>query len=340
VTALDAAASALGVPALTVVGTLGGSRRSEVWRVAAPDLPGGTAIVKHHLQPDSRTWVRESAGLAAADGTRTPRLLAVTQDPTVVVMSDLGDGASVADLLLGTDPQAAAAGVRAWAGAVAEVQESTVDRLDDFVAALGDLPPHGTIAEVDGLAGALEGLAATHGLPWSDRVTGALAEHAAPLEDPDEQRFSPGDTCPDNNVQTATGLHLIDLEFAEVRHRAWEAAYLRVPWPTCWCAWAIPDEVARAASAPFGASPDDVDRATLVWCLLSSSWFLAGALDPTSVNSDTERRPGRWTLVLSRLALASRLPGPAALTSYAGALRDELAARWGEHPLVLAPAFR
>lgn len=339
-TALEAAAEVLGVPALTVVDTLGGSARSEVWRVAAPDLPGGTAIVKHHLEPENRTWVRESAGLAAAGGLRTPRLLGVCEDPAVLVMTDLGEGPNLADLLLGTDPRAAADGVRDWAATVAAVQEGTVDRVDDFVAALGDVPAHSTMAEVAGLAAVLEGLSARHGLPWSDRVTAALAEHAAPLADPGEQRFSPGDTCPDNNVRTADGLHLIDLEWAEVRHRAWEAAYLRVPWPTCWCAWAIPEEVAVAAAAPFAASPDDVDRATLLWCLLTSSWFLAGALDPTSVNSDTDRRPGRWALVLSRLSLAARLPGPAALTSYAAALRDELAARWGEHPLVPAPAFR
>ncbi|MFC5179226.1 hypothetical protein [Nocardioides taihuensis] len=339
-TALEAAAAALGVPSLSVVDTLGGSARSEVWRVSAPDLPRGTAIVKHHLQPERRTWVRESAGLAAAAGTRTPRLLAVVDDPAVVVMSDLGDGPNLADLLLGTDPRAAADGVRDWAEAVALVQEETVGRVGDFAAALGDLAAHSTMAEIDALPATLEETAARHALPWSDRVTAALGEHAAPLDDPAAQRFSPGDTCPDNNVRTPAGLHLIDLEFAEVRHRAWEAAYLRVPWPTCWCAWAIPDEVALTAAAPFEASADDVDRATLLWCLLSVSWFLAGALDPTSVNSDTERRPGRWTLVLSRLDLAARLPGPAALTSWAAALRDELAARWGEHPLVLAPAFR
>ena len=57
--------------------------------------------------------------------------------------------------------------------------------------------------------------------------------------------LTPGDTCPDNNVLTEAGVVLFDFEAAAIRHLAWDAAYLRVPWPSCWCAWRLPEDVAR-----------------------------------------------------------------------------------------------
>ena len=62
---------------------------------------------------------------------------------------------------------------------------------------------------------------------------------------------------------------LVDFEGAEWRHVAWDVAYLRVPWPTCWCSWRMPDAVAeppstgtaRLAAAAAGASRDARVRA-------------------------------------------------------------------------------
>ena len=59
--------------------------------------------------------------------------------------------------------------------------------------------------------------------------------------------LSPADVCPDNNLLLPDGCRLIDFEWAEVRHPAWDAAYLAVPWPTCWCSWRIPDASAERA---------------------------------------------------------------------------------------------
>ena len=150
----------------------------------------------------------------------------------------------------------------------------------------------------------------------------------------------------------AAGLTLLDFEFAEIRHHAWEAAYLRAPWPSCWCAWQVPEGLSAIAldayvGAAFGVhgSPAtferDVDLATLLWCVDTCTWYLRAALEPWKPhNTDDDRIPGRRTPVLSRLDLATRLPGPEPLVGWIGALRTELVARWGEHPLRLAPAFR
>src|SRR2546429_3760393 len=65
--------------------------------------------------------------------------------------------------------------------------------------------------------------------------------------------LTPADACPDNNVRTAGGLVLIDFEGAQWRHIAWDVAYLAVPWPSCWCAWQLPADVAARAVEAYRA---------------------------------------------------------------------------------------
>src|SRR5206468_9308469 len=63
--------------------------------------------------------------------------------------------------------------------------------------------------------------------------------------------LTPGDTCPDNDVQVADGLVLIDFEDAQWRHVVWDVAYLTVPFPSCWCSWRLPAEVTARAVAAY-----------------------------------------------------------------------------------------
>src|SRR3546814_15672777 len=76
-------------------------------------------------------------------------------------------------------------------------------------------------------------------LPLVDELAGLLLEVATPLEREERWVVTPGDTCPDNNLLPDGVAHLMDFEFAEVRHPAWDAAYLTLPWQTCWFAWQV-----------------------------------------------------------------------------------------------------
>ncbi|MFI5627667.1 hypothetical protein ACIA03_29690 [Nocardioides sp. NPDC051685] len=348
--ALAVAAEILEVDQVEQVAELGGSRRSVVRRVRAG---AETYIVKEYLTPEDMTWRREAAGLEAADGVRAPRLLGVSEDPTIVVMSDLGTGSNVADLLLSADAQAAGAGMVAWAEAIGEMQRHTTGRLDVFREALGDgIRADATAAEIETIARHLRERAAKSDLPWSESVPDALTEAMEPLLAETDQALTPGDPCPDNNLVGPDGLTLLDFEFAEIRHRAWEGAYLHVPWPSCWCCWQVPDGWAGKAlgtyvDATYGsAGPPstferDLDLATLLWCIQSTTWFLVGALqDGLEYNLDDDRMPGRRTIVLSRLDLVTRTAGPEPLLTWAADVRKELAARWQDRPLRMAPAFR
>lgn len=68
------------------------------------------------------TWSREAAGLKAAAGVRAPRLIGLSADPAVVVMSDLGSGLNVADALLGSETGLGRDQILAWAQAIGELQ--------------------------------------------------------------------------------------------------------------------------------------------------------------------------------------------------------------------------
>ena len=91
--AVAAASAALG-RSLTDLGGLGGSQRSGV----RPARDGtSTVVVKSYAAGSRESWAREAVGLGVAGALGlAPRLLAVSDEPPVMVMEDLGSAASVA----------------------------------------------------------------------------------------------------------------------------------------------------------------------------------------------------------------------------------------------------
>jgi hypothetical protein len=192
------------------------------------------------------------------------------------------------------------------------------------------------------------------GLTMSDAAIAAL--RALPHRIGGAVALSPADTCPDNNVETPDGLVLVDFESATVRPVAWDLAYLVVPWPTCWCAWRLPDALSADALATWRArsglnvSTMDIGRAVIVWALITTGWFLGRALDGVrGMGRDDRTGPDRRALLLHRLGLltdAVKTPlAPVAelvdpeLRTLAARLRTTLVRDWGEQQLPLPPAL-
>lgn len=165
--------------------------------------------------------------------------------------------------------------------------------------------------------------------------------------------LTPADACPDNNVRTADGLALLDFEGAQWRHVAWDVAYLRVPWPTCWCSWRMPDEVGarafdayRETATPF--IPDvagvqferDVSAAAVGWALITTTWFIDNALGSDPLLNPDKPTPTRRAMIAHRLAAAARSTELPALAELCAALGTALAERWGDVPLAFAPVYR
>lgn len=357
---LDDVAQSLPGVAIEPAGDLGGSDRSSVRRARAvwPDGRMKDVIVKRFDEPES--WAREVAALTVLpESAPAPRLLATNLSPPAVVMTDLGEGASVADLLLGRSAEAAAAAVSGWAEAIAAVHSAALGTKDRFDAEMqarvdpGTGPLTSLAGKVEKVITELRAACAPLGIVVSEALADAFRAEIDQLEKPALATLSPGDACPDNNVLVSGRLWLVDFEHAEWRHVAWDAAYLRVPWPTCWCSWRLPSDVtdnaiaryreAMTAHMPYvgtAAFDRDIAAATDLWSVLYSSWFLPLTLAADPIAASGLHSPRRRALLLHRLATTREQSLSSEIAQFAAGLRAALVSRWGEIPLPLAPAFR
>jgi len=357
--ALVAAVESLSGHAVRTWEPLTSSSRSLVARVTLN--PAGTLIVKVPNSPGPG-HVRERAALEvlkALDARNVPRLLAAGDDPPLVLLEDVGSGLSLADHLLSDDPARAALAVRRWAESIARLQSGSLSAGPQFEAALRVLSPadppamDSTRESVTQAAATLAELLPQLGV---EPATAALEEFvAAAALDEGPRALTPGDACPDNNVQRGDEVVLIDFEWAEYRHVAWEAAYLTVPWPTCWCSWRLPAEVTAEAVAawqaclsPFLSSeaaaglPESVRRATAAWALITTAWSLPRAVNEDNLAPGRPQRPqpDRRAVIQNRLSVAvAHTPVSSELHRLAAETLHATQERWGARELPLAPAW-
>ncbi|OLT15011.1 hypothetical protein BJF80_11665 [Serinicoccus sp. CUA-874] len=346
---------------------LGGSTRSEVTRhevVRGPAAWGSSVVVKRFLpQPEGRSaamgWRREMVGLRHLRG--TPELLLADEEAQVLVMEDLGAGATLADALLGADPGAAWGHTVAWAGtlggSLAAGPESLARARDDLGSALlaedrrwqEDYPRRGVEHLVD-VAGLRSGRAA---------VAQALDVVDELRHDTDRHVLGPGDACPDNAVLTPSGVRLLDVEGAGVRHVAYEAAYAAEPFSTCWCVFTPPGGLTEATLTAFTREaerslpglaadprwPRQVRAAVALWVLSGTLWLLDGAVADRTMAPEGRTGPAFRALLLHRWgwvarACAEELPDVAALCEEATVwARRSWASARGRLELPGYPAF-
>ncbi|KQY46292.1 phosphotransferase [Cellulomonas sp. Root137] len=339
--------AALGVP-VTDPQPLAGSDRSVVLRA---HVPGSTVVVKKYPDGTSSSFLREVAGLTALD--HTPELLAVDRDRGLVVMSDLGAGPTLADLLLGDDSASAWDGALSWVEALGDALGRSRAGTPAFAAALGELAADEPSAAAR--VGVRRLLADVLGLP-ADPAVGAELDAIATLDhrDPATDVVSPTDTCPDNAIRTPDGWRFLDLEGATVHHVAYDAAYAAMPFSTCWCVFDPPPGftdrlLGRFTTALAPHLPDvvrepgwtlAVDRACAAWILAMTGWLIDGAdedrprVGPPGVPSPSYRQllTTRWRWGAVRLHTS--LPGVAGLLGAAAAWADE---EWGESAAPVGP---
>jgi hypothetical protein len=270
------------------------------------------------------------------------------------VLTDAGSGPSVADALLGDDSDEAAEAVGRWAEAVATLHRTSRGLRAEFQRALDDRAGDLSVAEdcigaeLSDVTRAVDDRCASLGVATSAAALDELRGLAHRLGSDGSAAITPADACPDNNVRVEDGIVLLDFEGAQWRHVAWDIAYLRVPWPTCWCSWRLPEPVADAALDRYrrAAGPvledvaeADVDAAVLGWAFIGFDMFAGRALaDDPPLNADRPT-PTRRAMILHRLGVAAANTELAAAADLAGRLRVALAARWGDVDLAYAPAF-
>jgi hypothetical protein len=345
---LVAAGGALVGTGLSFVADLGGGTRCTVLRCRTAE--GGTVVLKQFAdRPDALAcFTAEAAGLRLSR--HGPELLAVDPAAALLVLSDLGSAPSLADVLTGTSAAGARAGLLAWAAAYGTLAAETAGREPELAALRArydrGAPPWDAGdwigARIAALPAALEAL----GVRGAAGVSLRLDEFPV---------FSPGDICPDNNLLCADGMRLLDFEGAGYRPVFLDAAYVTMPFATCWCVFRLPpavvsevDAVYRSHVAPvYPALADDevwrdgVRRAVAAWTVDATV-----ALGTRAAAGDRPLHPRRTPVPTIRGLLRHRWQTLAdvawpELPAFAN-LADRLlaaSAGWGVEPLPLYPAF-
>jgi len=315
-------------------------------------------------------FIGESAGLEfSAELAQAPDLLAANAENLLVVMSDLGTGQSLADMLLVKSAWAARAVLIDWAHSCAGIAVHTAGRRAEFeglevkyrnaVSAAHPeliLRPSRRWLErgIATIPARLKELSIEAPLPLDDDLDAV----AALLPPGSADVFSPGDICPDNNLITPAGIRFIDFESAGFHSALLDAAYLHMPFSTCWCVFRLPAELAREAEARYraiivGAFPefasDEIWRrgvrlATAAWTLHALTYLLDRSLiADESMNPDVAQAPTRRQLLTYRWRrLADELDAAGELPAIAALARQMLARTkfWRAPELPLYPAFR
>src|SRR2546430_4922611 len=230
---------------------LGGSERSIVLRVRFASssfaLPRTLALKRYVLPAAGEpcdSFVREAVSYQlftslAAEDRVCPELFAHDGDRRLLVLEDLGRAPTLAEKLMGNDAKAAERALLSWAHSLGRLHATTAGREADFDALQRRLSPprskdplaaDGPVA----LAELPELLSAELGVGTSAAAR-ECAERTRGLLGAERHRaFSPSDSCPDNNLITSRGVRFLDFEGGCVRNIMFDAAYLRVPFPSCW----------------------------------------------------------------------------------------------------------
>ncbi|MFF7994492.1 hypothetical protein ACFZDG_32515 [Kitasatospora xanthocidica] len=333
---------------------LGGSKRTTVLRCRTAD--GRSVVLKAYTGgPDAlRGFTAEAAGLSL--GLAGPAVLGVDPEVPLLVLADLGDAPTLADVLLGDDPKAAEEGLLAWAGGLGRLAARSVDRRAELTRLWArydrGLPTWDDDPWIPRVAAALPGRLEAAGVT----VPPGLADELARIGTAGGEEypaFTPGDTCPDNNLLTPDGLRLIDFEAASFQSVFLTAAYCRMPFATCWCVFALPAGLARRIEAAyraevvpiFPALAEDavweagMREAVAVWTVNATVSLLPRTAEDGPMHRTRRPVATRRQVLKHRWETAAELEGFPAFTETMRRLLREVADGWQVDPLPGYPCF-
>ncbi|MCX5192896.1 hypothetical protein OOK31_03130 [Streptomyces sp. NBC_00249] len=337
---------------------LGGSARSTVLRCRS-ELHGSVVVKAYADDPAALgAFPAEAAGLSL--GLAGPALLAADPGHPLIVMRDLGSGPTLADLLLGADSATAQEALLGWSRALGDLAARSVAYEAEFDAGveryrrghptwMEGMSQLGTVGRLPELLDRVE-VVAPPGLDAD------IAEIRA-LADSPYKGLTPGDTCPDNSMLTGDGMQLLDFEGAGYQPVFLTAAYCRMPFATCWCAFRLPGNIGRRAEAAFRRRllpvypqlADDtvwehgMRRAVAAWSVMTLGAVRYATEEDYPLHST--RRPApmsrqlltyRWQSLLRDLEPSGDLPAFAELLR---ALLADRSALWQPEPLPAFPAL-
>ncbi len=284
-----------------------------------------------------------------------PRVYAADIARGFCLLEDLGEGETLAERLIAEDPTAATSALFAYARSLGDLHAATSGNAARWSALLaergsegGDVGPTAIPwrqAELD-----LPAFCSDLGIAPPPGLTADTLAIRSALDQPgDYLAFTPADCCPDNNLLRGERVVFFDCESAAMRHALLDACYFLAPFPTCWCAAALPDGLPQRLLAAyqerFAGGPDFDDQLTLVlagWLVERlitrrlTNWLENDA--PWGLSTTRQRVMALIKQLLARPNLATLLP---CLAAVASELERQLSARWPDlPPMPLYPAFR
>ncbi|MBL1117741.1 aminoglycoside phosphotransferase family protein [Streptomyces sp. 110] len=308
---------------------LDSSPRSRVWRA---ELSGTPVVVKQLIEgPEAAgRYAREVTALRFAsrvDPPVAPRLLGTDPGERVLVLEDLGDQPPADDWVIG------------YAEALARLHAATGP------GDVGLLPAWSGPTRED--IGSFLGLAQTLGRTVPTAVRTELDDLVNRLAHASGHALLHGDPCPGNDIHTGSGVRFIDFEQAALGNGLMELAYLRIGFPTCWCATAPAQPLLNAAEAAYrtawrqatGADvQDDLTDACAGWLLRGDALVERAHRGTADHLSKLPHGDWQWGTATARQRLVHRLGIVGEMTTsgselehlgrLALAMRDAMLTRW------------
>lgn len=332
--------------------------RPHIVRLRADD--GRTAVLKRRRLDGSDIRTRGfGAELSALEFLTlmpvpvSPRLLGADTDVGILLMEDMGPGGSLAHALLGADRAVAANALVSYARALGAMHTWSIGRYEEFAdirarrAPGVALTPHWMDFLEPGKA-AMFKVAGDLGLSTLARDAAREIDSLAHYRD--DPRFTGlvhSDACPDNTQVKDGTCRIFDFETSGWGPVAIDAAYLLLPFPSCWCFAELPSETsARAMSAYRSAMSDggieladDWDTAfaaVLATLVIARGRTLAEAISEDNTWGTTTIRPRVLAWLRGFVSFPASAEVTPRLQELAAALAERLAARW---PSARVPAY-
>jgi tRNA A-37 threonylcarbamoyl transferase component Bud32 len=260
-------------------------------------LSGSPVVVKQFVDgPEAADrYAREVTALQLAstvDPPVVPRLLGTDPTGRVLVLEHLEHEKPRPDWIvdyataLARLHSATGAGLPAWSGP----GQHDIDSFLGLARTLGAAVPAGARDELEGLVDRLS------------RMEGTALLH--------------GDPCPGNDLHTSAGVRFIDFEQAAQGNGLVELAYLRIGFPTCWCATIPHSETLAAAEAAYRATwqnatgtevSGDLTDACAGWLLRGDALVQRAERQTTDHLARIPNHDWKWGTATARQRLAHRL---------------------------------
>lgn len=293
-----------------------------------------------------------------------PRCFGGDADTGIIVVEDLGDGNSLADVLQGTDRQHLEAGLLQYCASLGRLHAATAGRAEELEAVWSRVGKAWKASETPYRQA--ENWTPENLLPFQEHcsalgvrvATGLVAEAERVwrnMADPGPfLAFTPGDTCPDNNrLSPDRYARFFDFEACGFRHALLDLAYCFVPFPTCWCVLKLPTYLAPRMKDAYrqelikgcAEAADDETFCILLayacasWMISAISWNLGEALqkdESVGLISQRQRLVLHLDAFVEAMVWLDKLP---AMRDTAGALAAKLRHLWGEMQIPFYPAF-